>query len=68
MKKIPEVLEVVCSRCLQPPFQNEFPLTLFQLPGQDQQYGKHCHLLPQSFRITIKNTTSNISRDPAELS
>ena len=49
----------------QPPFQNQCPLilllSLFQPPGQDQQNGKHCHLLPQSFRITLKDTSSNIS-------
>ena len=42
---------------------------LFQPPDQDQPNGKHCHLLPQSFIITLKDTSSvyqekNISIDP----
>ena len=60
------------GRCLKPPFQNQCPLILlsplFQPPGQDQQNGKHCHLLHQSFRITLKDTSSNISIDPIGLS
>ena len=56
----------------QPPFQNQCPLILlsplFQPLGQDQQNGKHCHLPPQSFRITLKDTSSNISIEPIGLS
>ena len=29
---------------------------------------KYCDLLPQSFRITLKDTSSNISIDPIDLS
>ena len=59
---------LVCSMCLNPPVKNQFPLfplsPLFQTPGQDQQTDKHCHLLPRSFRIFRKDTSSNISMNP----
>ena len=53
------------------PFENQCQFILlsplFQLPVQDQQNGKHCHLMAQSFRITIKDTSS-ICINPTGLS
>ena len=58
--------------CLKSTFKNQCPLSLlfpfFQPPEQDEQNGKHCHLLPKSFRISLKDTSSNISIDSTELS
>ena len=69
--------EYWCAGVSNPPSQNQCPVTLssllFQVPGQDQQNGKHCHLLPQSFRITLNDTSSiyqgnNIFMDHIRLS
>ena len=72
-------LVLVRSRCLKPQSQNQCLLILlpplFHSPSppthtiyQDQQTGKHCHVLPQSFRINLKDTSSNISIDSIGLS
>ena len=63
----------MCSRCVNPSFQNQCTLILlcplFQPPGEDQRNGKQdCHLLPHCFRITLNGASSNISRDSTGLS
>ena len=63
----------MCDRCLKSPFKNQCTLILllsllFQPPGQDEQNGKHYHLLPQSFRTTLKDTSTNLSIDPIGIS
>ena len=68
----PEPWVIVPSKCLNPHFKINVLLfccpLFFTPPGHDQQNGKHCHLLSQSFRITLKDISSNISLNPIGLS
>ena len=58
-------------RFLKPTFQNQCSLILlsflFQFPCQDHKNGKHCQLIPQSSRITLRFTSSNICIDTVGL-
>ena len=52
-----------------PHFEINVPLLCYPLFFNPQvrinkMANKHCHLLPLSFRVALKNTSSNISIDP----
>ena len=64
---LPEPCVLVCSRCFNNTFQNQYPLILlsplFQAPHLDQQNAKQALSLTKELSITLKNTSSNISID-----
>ena len=69
--KFPWTLSTSTHQLPQTPISKSMSLIqltpLFQPPGKGKQNGKHCHVLTQSFRMNLKDTSSNISIDPTGL-